>query len=464
MGAGLSFDLDDNQLHSVAQSPTRLPQTDAGVPQHAPAPAPATPHHPAPLPAHLTTALTLFTVDALQLLATTLLVEPRLGPALPAALAPLLLAHALLDLYPGYGLMEHERLRRRWIAGSAYSAGLVLALTGFNTHAALACGVSALIFMMLAPLVQAITIWSLHKLGFWGMGAYCMHAPRPQAATYQTLARHWQLGLIPAPRPLPGTPVILPPGVAAGLWPDAQEALYRLDDAGLLTRLRTNSPRLRLPIPDAGRHNPQMAPWRQLKRSMDVLIAAPALLMSLPIMMICGLIVYRRDPGPVFYRQQRRGLHGKPITIWKMRSMYRNNQAQLDALLSRDPVAASQWYASYKLPNDPRILPGIGHVMRKYSIDELPQLWNVLRGDLSLVGPRVFVEYDLKAYSPAELKLRDQVLPGLTGWWQVHMRGTGTNQDKVSYDLAYMTQWNIWLDLCIMLRTIGTILTGRGGL
>lgn len=187
-----------------------------------------------------------------------------------------------------------------------------------------------------------------------------------------------------------------------------------------------------------------------------------ALISALPIMMVAALFIYLEDPGPVFYVQTRRGLNGKPVRILKLRSMYKDSQTRLEELLATNPDAAAEWYSHYKLSHDPRVLPGVGHFIRKYSIDELPQILSVLRGDLSLIGPRVFVDYDLAAFSPPELALRQSVLPGLTGLWQISVRSEGSNSDKVLYDLDYVRNWSLWQDLCILIKTIGVVIKGRG--
>ena len=208
--------------------------------------------------------------------------------------------------------------------------------------------------------------------------------------------------------------------------------------------------------------HPRQAPWKQIKRGIDLSVGLIALILALPIMATAALFIYLKDPGPVFYAQTRRGLNGEPIRILKLRSMYKDSQAQLEKLLATDPDAAAEWYAHYKLSHDPRVLPGVGQFIRKYSIDELPQILSVLRGDLSLVGPRVFVDYDLAVFTPPELALRQSVLPGLTGLWQISVRSKGSNSDKVLYDLDYVRNWSLWQDLCILIKTIGVVIEGRG--
>jgi lipopolysaccharide/colanic/teichoic acid biosynthesis glycosyltransferase len=208
--------------------------------------------------------------------------------------------------------------------------------------------------------------------------------------------------------------------------------------------------------------SPMSHPWRGLKRILDISFGLLAFVLALPVMAVAAALICMVDPGPVLYGQMRRGLHGQPLKIWKLRSMYQDSQPRLDRILQEDPAAAAEWATRFKLSKDPRILPVVGCFIRKFSLDELPQLWNVIRGDLSLVGPRVFVDYDLDVYSPEALRLRQSVMAGLTGLWQVSVRSDGDNRDKVRYDSAYVRNWSFWMDLDILYRTVGVVLTGRG--
>ena len=142
--------------------------------------------------------------------------------------------------------------------------------------------------------------------------------------------------------------------------------------------------------------------------------------------------------------------------------MYQDSDARLQQLLNSDADAAARWASHFKLKTDPRILPFIGGFIRLFSIDELPQLINVLKGEMSLIGPRIFVDYDLEVYTPSLLQVRQSVLAGITGLWQVSVRSDGDNADKVRYDTAYVRSWSLWQDIDILYRTVGAVLTGRG--
>lgn len=206
------------------------------------------------------------------------------------------------------------------------------------------------------------------------------------------------------------------------------------------------------------------AGWRlrlmAVKRLVDLLLAVPLLLLALPVMLAAAVTIRRVDPGPVLYRQIRIGRHGRPFVLWKLRTMVTDADRRLTEHLAADPQARAEWQATCKLAHDPRILPHIGSPLRRFAIDELPQLWNVVRGDLSLVGPRPLPAYHLKRLPKRVRTLRGRVRPGLTGLWQVARRDR-SHAEMQRLDLAYVTGWSPWLDLVILLRTAVVLGSGR---
>jgi Undecaprenyl-phosphate galactose phosphotransferase WbaP len=201
---------------------------------------------------------------------------------------------------------------------------------------------------------------------------------------------------------------------------------------------------------------------RILKLILEYLIAIPLFLFSLPVLAICAVWIKHISPGPAFFWQEREGKGGKPIKIWKLRTMYPNAEALLAGYLRAYPEQKAAWMRHYKLKKDPRILPKIGTTLRRLSLDELPQLWNVLRGEMSLVGPRPFPYYHLDRFPSTFRALRRSVAPGLTGLWQVSDRSDGDLDVQEALDTYYIQNWSPWLDFYILLRTVRTVLVPRG--
>ncbi|QIK79449.1 exopolysaccharide biosynthesis polyprenyl glycosylphosphotransferase [Sphingomonas piscis] len=204
--------------------------------------------------------------------------------------------------------------------------------------------------------------------------------------------------------------------------------------------------------------------WHQrlLKRAMDIAICLPALILASPLILIAGIGIYAADPGPIFFSQTREGRRGKPIKIYKLRSMVVGAEAKLAAYLAKDEMARFEYERTMKLRNDPRIIPGVGKIIRKASIDELPQLWSIIKGDMSLVGPRVMPTREVDLYSEEGRDLRRDMLPGLTGFWQVEHRNDSDFRVRELADSFYVANWSVWLDLWIVLRTVRVVLTGAG--
>ncbi|MDQ7041454.1 MAG: undecaprenyl-phosphate galactose phosphotransferase WbaP [Rhodothermus sp.] len=199
---------------------------------------------------------------------------------------------------------------------------------------------------------------------------------------------------------------------------------------------------------------------RMLKRAMDILGASVLLLLLLPLFAVVALLIKLDSPGPVFYRQMRMGRGGRCFPLLKFRTMYQDAERRLQELLQKRPDLREEYEVFHKLRNDPRVTR-VGRYLRRFSIDELPQLWNVLRGELSLVGPR--------AYMPEERFQMDgmdriilQKRPGVTGLWQVSGRNGLTFEDRVRMDVHYIHNWTPWLDLYILARTVPVVLTGEG--
>lgn len=198
-----------------------------------------------------------------------------------------------------------------------------------------------------------------------------------------------------------------------------------------------------------------------LKRAMDLVGAALLLLACLPAFLVIALLV-RRDGGPVFYAHPRVGRGGKVFGCLKFRSMVVDADRRLAALLESDPAARAEWETTRKLKRDPRVTP-IGRLLRATSLDELPQLINVLRGEMSLVGPRPVTRAELEQHYGATAAAHYlSVRPGITGPWQISGRNDVTYASRVALDVAYATAPSLWTDLRILLRTPFAVLARRG--
>jgi len=203
-------------------------------------------------------------------------------------------------------------------------------------------------------------------------------------------------------------------------------------------------------------------PEAVLKRVFDLISVLVILALFWWIMIIVMVGIKLSSPGPLVFGHLRVGRGGKTFRCYKFRSMVPNSQQVLKDLLDRDPVAREEWNRDFKLKNDPRITR-IGRFIRKTSLDELPQLWNVVRGDMSIVGPRPVVRKELALhYGVAGRRHYLSVRPGLTGLWQVSGRNDMDYQERVELDKTYVQSWNVFGDFMIVMRTVGVIFGKRG--
>jgi lipopolysaccharide/colanic/teichoic acid biosynthesis glycosyltransferase len=201
---------------------------------------------------------------------------------------------------------------------------------------------------------------------------------------------------------------------------------------------------------------------RVLKRALDLVLGALWLLCALPIIGLSAVALKLQSRGPIFFCQEREGFNGKSFRVWKLRTMYVDAEQRLTEHFAANPELRHEWETHFKLAHDPRLIPGIGTLLRRWSLDELPQLWNIVKGDMSLVGPRPFPEYHLQQFPEDFRELRRRVRPGLTGMWQVTVRSSGGVEEQRVFDSYYIRNWSIWIDLHILARTVFAVLGGRG--
>lgn len=207
--------------------------------------------------------------------------------------------------------------------------------------------------------------------------------------------------------------------------------------------------------------NSRMLPrlWA-VKRIIDVIVASTALVLGMPLLIAIALAVKFTSRGRLFYGHSRIGFGGHWFMAWKFRTMHPDGDAVLAAYLKRHPEACDEWERDHKLRNDPRVTP-IGRILRKLSFDELPQIWNVLKGEMSLVGPRPIVAKEVAKYGTV-FKKYSAVKPGITGMWQVSGRSETTYDERVRLDEYYVANWSPWLDIYILAKTVIILVRRRG--
>jgi Undecaprenyl-phosphate galactose phosphotransferase WbaP len=435
--------------------------------------------------------------------------QQYLGIAIAILVLPVV--HYQIGLYPGYLLGPVERLRRRMLATLAVFGGLA-AWDNIVERGVLSRGVLLATFafaLVLPPLAETMARTMLVRRGRWGIPVVVLGAGETGRGIARTLRGEAQLGLKPVAfldnRPamwntvVEGVPVAGPLGLATDFEGRAEAAIAAVSDLGagglakdeigaLLQEL--NFPRV-IVVPDLAAIASMWVTARELggggsaggsagyigleikknlllrrntalKRFMDQAIALPLFIASLPVMGIAAVWIKLASRGPVFYRQMREGFDGRRIAVWKLRTMYRDADAVLEEWLESHPGDRAEWSRYFKLRHDPRVLPGIGKLLRRTSLDELPQLWSILNGEMSLVGPRPFPDYHLQHFSSEFRTLRTRVLPGLTGLWQVSARSEGDVGVQQALDTYYIRNWSPWLDLYILARTVAAVLLARG--
>jgi Undecaprenyl-phosphate galactose phosphotransferase WbaP len=350
-----------------------------------------------------------------------------------------------------------------------------------------------LIAMIVTPLLRSgVRDLVCHK-PWWGIPIAVFYTGVESADIIRELEKHPEIGLRPvvilssphAVRPRHTLPVIDIRFAAEVRACGVDRALIALPDAGcgkllqdlevfesLFPRLliMQSSPALYSLTVDARQIGASLAvevtrdlllPLPRLaKRLMDLLIICLVLPAVGFTILLLGILVRLESPGPAFYGHRRIGRNHSSFRAWKLRTMQVNGDELLQKALAEDGALREEWLRDRKLRHDPRITR-VGRFLRKASLDELPQLWNVLRGEMSLVGPRPIVEEEVITYGQ-NFSLYCRVTPGLTGLWQVSGRNTVSPCDRVRLDSYYVRNWSPWLDLHILARTAKVVLTGQG--
>ncbi len=416
---------------------------------------------------------------------------------LAAGILTILPAIAARGLYPGFGLRDAERLRGRVFGVSVIFA----ALLGWNYfvqvgHWSRGVLLLAYVFsLVLPPLLEMSVRDRLAKWDAFGVRVAILGAGRTGRTVARLLGANLSLGLKPIAfydddsskwgTRISGLPVYGPLEQVEEMRETTTTVIVAMPElkpeatARLVARL--NFPNVIL-VPDlAGmqslwvnsrdldgllglqvRKNLCISSNRLIKRVLDIVVSLPLALIAFPLIGVLALIIKAVSPGPAFYRQLREGHKGRLIAVWKLRTMQLRADELLEQYLEQHPEERVEWERHFKLRRDPRIIPGIGRLLRRFSLDELPQIWSVLQGEMSLIGPRPFPEYHLERFNSEFRRLRASVMPGISGMWQISSRSDGDLDVQEAQDTYYIRNWSVWLDLHILLKTVHVVFSGRG--
>jgi Undecaprenyl-phosphate galactose phosphotransferase WbaP len=450
-----------------------------------------------------------FVIWEVACLAQILAAPGSLSGASVAAIVPIALVWVMLraakGLYPGYGMDEAQELRRQThalLATLAFAAVFALAFGIGDAISRLLLAVVFVGLLLLSPLMRHLTKKWMRRHGVWGKPVIVLGARDAGLRVEESLLREWKLGFRPVAQfdgrqegrlaevktgeeGKPGT---------AGVLRDAME-LGRKHRVDTLFLAMPHAPREYLAelvdfasvhfrsvviIPDlagipgstvtarnlAGtlgvevRHN-LLDPWvRRTKRALDITAATIGGLAILPLFLALCLLLRLESRGPIFYSAKRMGRDDELFSCMKFRTMVPDAEATLQRMLEEDPLRREEYATYHKLRDDPRITR-VGRLLRKTSLDELPQLWNVLRGEMSLVGPRPYLPRESLEIGARQGDIL-RVHPGITGPWQVGGRNETSFAERVHIDSHYARNWSFWLDLVILARTVRCMLAGSG--
>lgn len=434
---------------------------------------------------------------------TRLVLEGQFHPSLYWQLWPVLglfiLAYAIVGLYPGVAISPVDEMR--WICLTTTLMHLVLAAMVFMRREGEIYSRGVFILAWVLSVLLVIVCRALARLIFarkrwWGYPTMILGAGKTGRMVIRTLKRRPSIGLKPVlvlddnPEKhgsLQGVPVVggveLAPTLARSRKiPYAIVAMPGVPRDRLLELLERYGSSFAhlLVIPDLFEFSSLWVEAKDMggvlgleirqrlllpgprfaKFSIDLAATLIGGLFILPVIGLIALLIKLDSPGPIFYSQTRIGQGGQPFRAWKFRTMVQQADYALKDYLEKHPDLREAWERDQKLRYDPRVTR-VGRFLRRTSLDELPQLWNILRGEMSLVGPRPIVDEEIPRYGDKFL-LYTKVIPGLTGLWQVSGRNNITYEERVSLDAYYVRNWSVWLDMYILLRTIWVVLTGEG--
>ena len=406
-----------------------------------------------------------------------------------------LVLYWLFEVYPGVRVSPVDEIRRVSLANASafFVVSLTLALEGAAATSQLIC----LLAWIVASTLILVTRTAIRRIGsrydWWGYPVVVCGGGEVALSVLRKLKTQPHLGLRPvavvsdgiADKQLEEVPVcpseylsqIVLSGVRHAIV--AAPELSQSEFIEVLERIGDDFPHMIL-IPDTDflwkvgshtqdlmgipglqvRNNLLHAGSRIAKRAIDLICSAILAIVLLPLMVVIAFLIALESGFPVFYSQTRLGYDGRTFHIWKFRTMVRNAAEVLELSLASNPELRNEWAANQKLRNDIRITR-VGKVLRKTSLDELPQLWNVLTGEMSLVGPRPIVGSEVAKYKTA-YAMYMKTTPGLTGLWQVSGRNRTTYAERIAYDIYYVRNWSVWMDIYLLAKTVLVVLTGDG--
>jgi Undecaprenyl-phosphate galactose phosphotransferase WbaP len=411
-----------------------------------------------------------------------------------------LIIYWMNGLYAGCGLSEPEELKR----GAICSCGMFVIMAALTPSASgrshlftatlLAATIGNAVIM---PVLRATLRSLASRAGWWGYPAIIFGSGAEAAHIVEMSRRSPDIGLRPilvvdpapeAPACVCGLPVLASLSAAAPLL-HFRSPLYgviALPNASaqdvatlilgpesaifarwlLISNTSSITPMWAVPKSVGGLLTLDLDPRTHTpttlvgKRALDLFLSVLLLLFFLPLMLVIAMGIKLTSRGSVLYGHKRIGMNGRTFSPWKFRTMYQESDLLLAKLLASDPAARRAWARQRKLARDPRITP-FGHFLRTSSLDELPQLWNVVRGEMSLVGPRPIMQDEVRQYGES-YSVCSQVPSGVTGLWQVSGRSSTSYSERVLLDVFYVRNWSMWLDLSILLRTCGVVAFRKG--
>ena len=409
----------------------------------------------------------------------------------------IIVSNVILGLYPGTGLHPMVELRATMLSVLLTNGLLLAALLPSATLTAVIVTVqlAALSLLVLLPLLRSLTRQLCGRIPGWGQAALILGDGAAALHAFDAMQDHPDRGLRPVGilgdpmsfdrdmrrYPYAG-PVSEAPSMARELsanWAvvampnrSAAEISELIDEwtAGIphvvvttadeipsLWNQAFSGPGLSGVHIQRGRLLP---PQRMVKRTFDVVACLVGGFLILPLLLLIAAAIRITSPGPVFFKQRRIGQNGQSFYAWKFRTMVVDADRVLEEKLNSNPAYRREWEADHKLKDDPRVT-SIGRLLRKTSLDELPQIWNTLKGEMSLVGPRPIVDDEVVKYG-RDFDLYTSVLPGISGLWQVSGRNDTTYQQRVDLDSYYVRNWSPWMDIYILSKTVTVLVSRRG--